>query len=66
MLRQGGLVYRQGKGGPKTVEDHCGKAGRSKVKMPHQHKREALLLLVGKLAKSDCSSDVGCSVEANS
>ena len=31
MLRRGGLVYRQGKGGPKTVEDHCGKAGRSKV-----------------------------------
>ena len=31
MLRRGGLAYRQGKGGPKTVEDHCGKAGRSKV-----------------------------------
>ena len=29
MLRRGGLAYRQGKGGPKTVEDHCGKAGRS-------------------------------------
>ena len=31
MLRRGGLAYRQGKGGPKTVEDHCGKVGRSKV-----------------------------------
>lgn len=31
MLRRGGLAYRQGKEGPKTVEDHCGKAGRSKV-----------------------------------